>query len=145
MNVIRQMLTNPNAQSQASAGGGFRGGGLAGVASKAQGHTIKVVDDQVDYSLWEFYYDPSKDVKQVLPGGAGMGAVPGAGANTFNRAPTTTNRPTPNNPPAATSAPAQPPPDVIENPNAADTPPPEEEPSNPEDSNPTDAPSEPPQ
>lgn len=45
------------------------GGALAGVASIAKGHSIKLVDEQSDYSLWEFHYDPSKDTS--LSGGAG--------------------------------------------------------------------------
>jgi hypothetical protein len=86
MDSIRRMLSNPAAQVQGSNPNGNSGvtggGGLAGVASKAQGHSIKAINDQVNYSLWEFYYDPTKDVKQVLPGGAGpQGATPGA-ANT---------------------------------------------------------------
>jgi hypothetical protein len=150
MTAIRQMLTNPNAQAQPTTTGASRinSGGLAGVASKAQGHTIKVVNDQVDYALWEFYYDPSKDVKHVLPGAAGTGAVPGAGTNTFNRTVTNANRPIPTIAPAPTAAPAatQPPPEEFQpNPNPnADTPPPDE-PTNPEDTNPNDTPSEPPQ
>ncbi|HEX4771470.1 MAG TPA: hypothetical protein VH351_11585 [Bryobacteraceae bacterium] len=45
------------------------GGALAGIASIAKGHSIKIVDEQSDYSLWEFHYDPSKDTS--LSGGAG--------------------------------------------------------------------------
>ncbi len=51
--------------------GVLNSGGIAGVASKAGGHTIKTVNDQSDYSLWEFYYDPSKD---AVPGGIQAGA-----------------------------------------------------------------------
>jgi hypothetical protein len=47
------------------------GGGIAGVASKASGESIKSINDQTDYSLWEFYYDPSKDVQPGLGGAAG--------------------------------------------------------------------------
>lgn len=43
------------------AGASF-GGGIAGVASRAQGHSIKVMAGQSDYSFWEFYYDPTKDL-----------------------------------------------------------------------------------
>ncbi len=77
MGAIRRMLTNPATQPQASSGSSsftVTSGGLAGVASKAQGHTIKVVNDQLDYSLWEFYYDPNKDTKQVM----GIGTNPNA-------------------------------------------------------------------
>lgn len=149
LNAIRQFLTNPNAQGQASGTGGVRiaSGGLAGVASKAQGHTIKVVNDQVDYSLWEFYYDPSKDVKQVLPGGNGIGGAPGAGTNTFNRTVNNANRPTPSGPPAPSSAPV--PANGLEpNPNPVPENPPEEIPNegdtNPNDANPNEPPSGPP-
>jgi hypothetical protein len=51
--------------------GTLNSGGLAGVASKAIGHSIKSVNDQTNYSLWEFYYDPKKD---TVPGGVQMGA-----------------------------------------------------------------------
>ena len=50
--------------------------GIAGVASIAKGHSIKVVNDQTDYSLWEFYYDPTKDATKGIA--SAMGAM-GAG------------------------------------------------------------------
>jgi hypothetical protein len=37
------------------------GGGIAGVASKFKGPSIKVFDDQQRYEKWEFIYDPKKD------------------------------------------------------------------------------------
>jgi hypothetical protein len=37
------------------------GGGIAGVASKYKGPSIKVYDDQQRYEKWEFIYDPKKD------------------------------------------------------------------------------------
>ncbi len=60
--------------------GQLNSGGLAGVASIAKGHTIKTVNDQTDYSLWEFFYDPSKDTMRI-PGGSfgGAAAIPGQG------------------------------------------------------------------
>jgi hypothetical protein len=60
--------TNGSASSQL---GTLNNGGLAGVASKAIGHSIKTVNDQSNYSLWEFYYDPKKD---TVPGGVQIGA-----------------------------------------------------------------------
>ncbi len=51
------------------------GGGIAGVASKASGQSIKTINDQSDYSLWEFYYDPSKDVQPGLAGGGQSGTT----------------------------------------------------------------------
>jgi hypothetical protein len=144
MDSIRRMLANPAAQVQVSNSSAFRitSGGLAGVASKAQGHTIKVVNDQVDYSLWEFYYDPNKDVKQVLPGGAGLPGTTQPGA-------TNPNTPAPTNTPAANpslrnrnglnpGASTPPPTDVA--------PPPEETPSEPLQDTPSELmPEEPPQ
>jgi hypothetical protein len=51
-------------------------GGIAGVASLAKGSTIKTVNDQTDYSLWEFYYDPTKDTSMV--GQSGINPMNGA-------------------------------------------------------------------
>jgi hypothetical protein len=100
MNTMRQALGNAggggNPQIGAPLGGSnttgatstmgqIAGGGIAGVASVAKGHSIKVVNDQTDYSLWEFYYDPTKDATKNLPGLANgqAGQQPGAnGANT---------------------------------------------------------------
>lgn len=66
--------------STSSSNGTMRGGGgVAGVASRASGESIKSINDQTDYSLWEFYYDPSKDVQPGLGGAAGGTAV-GTGA-----------------------------------------------------------------
>lgn len=46
--------------------GTITSGGIAGVASKAEGTSIKTVNDQDQYSLWEFYYDPSKDAARGI-------------------------------------------------------------------------------
>lgn len=92
METVRNMLNNPalGAPLQGSAGSGatsamgqIAGGGIAGVASKAKGRTIKVVNDQTDYSLWEFYYDPTKDLTKGMPGvgGATGAAQQGSGMN----------------------------------------------------------------
>jgi hypothetical protein len=70
-------MLNPRPQqsllagSRASTGstlGQISSGGIAGVASQAHGHSIKTVNDQTDYSLWEFYYDPTKDLTRGMPG-----------------------------------------------------------------------------
>ena len=87
MDTVRNMLNNPalgpalqgsGTTGATSTTGQISGGGIAGVASKAHGHTIKTVNDQTDYSLWEFYYDPTKDATQALPGigNAAGGAQP---------------------------------------------------------------------
>ncbi len=36
-------------------------GGIAGVASRVDSHTIKSINEQRNYSLWEFYYNPLLD------------------------------------------------------------------------------------
>ncbi|MBV8817634.1 MAG: hypothetical protein JO022_04700 [Acidobacteriaceae bacterium] len=41
--------------------GQMMGGALAGVASTVHGRGILRVNDQTDYALWEFYYNPMKD------------------------------------------------------------------------------------
>lgn len=98
MDTVRKMLNNPaigaplaGSGSTGSTMGQISGGGIAGVASNAKGHAIKVVNDQTDYSLWEFYYDPTKDAAKNLPGangaqgtgqpGNGMNAGPQSGSN----------------------------------------------------------------
>ncbi len=54
--------------------GNTLGGSFAGVASKAQGKTIKKINDQTDYSKWEFWYDPSKDTSMGNNGNMQNGA-----------------------------------------------------------------------
>jgi hypothetical protein len=53
--------TSTNGVSTSGSSGQLHSGGLAGVASRAEGKTIKTVNDQTNYSLWEFWYDPTKD------------------------------------------------------------------------------------
>ena len=101
MDTMRKMLGNSGSgnpaigaplQGGTSGTGGIgqiSNGGIAGVASKAKGHTIKVVNDQTDYSLWEFYYDPTKDLTKGMPGignATGNNGQPGAGTNGTNAA-----------------------------------------------------------
>jgi len=58
--------------------GGNMGGGIAGVASKSQGHTIKILNDQTDRSLWEFVYDMQKE---ATANAQGLGNSTNGGAN----------------------------------------------------------------
>jgi len=73
MQMVQGLFNNqaqsPRSQNGTSSGFGVMqgGGGMAGVASRAVGHSIKTIDDQDDYSLWEFYYDPTKDLQPGLP------------------------------------------------------------------------------
>lgn len=119
MQPVQGLLKNPNpmapqnsapAQGPAStfgqgSSGRINTGGIAGVASKAEGHSIKTINDQSDYSLWEFYYDPSKDPMRGLGGVRNQAGQPvnpnGAafGANTSESSPTpVTETPTPATP-----------------------------------------------
>ena len=63
------------AVSTTGTSGQLSSSGLAGVASKANGHAIKTVNDQTNYDLWEFWYDPTKDTSM----GIGANAQNGAG------------------------------------------------------------------
>ncbi len=133
--MLRNLLTNPNAPlPQTAASGPFSNspqmgriasGGIAGVASIAKGHSIKTVKDQTDYSLWEFYYDPTKDVAAGMPGAIPAAAAPAAnsgaaGGNSFTLnspfttqpAPNTTAPPPPPSNPPASLPPPNPPPEL---------------------------------
>jgi hypothetical protein len=58
------------------------GGGIAGVASKAAGRTIKVLKDQTDRSLWEFVYDMQAEANANAPGlGNANGTAPNGAIN----------------------------------------------------------------
>jgi hypothetical protein len=84
-NLISSAANGPQAQQSAFGQNQQQrqlgGGSLAGIASKATGHTIKRVNDQSDYSLWEFYYDPSKDTSMGNPLAGGSGAAPNGMTN----------------------------------------------------------------
>ncbi len=43
-------------------------GGIAGVASNAPGNSIRTVNGQTKYKLWEFYYDMRKEQNAGAPG-----------------------------------------------------------------------------
>lgn len=80
MQMVRNMLSNEAPRTPPQPGmapGAMHGPGIAGVASRASGKSIKLVNDQDDYSLWEFVYDPTKD-RTGAPAVAGRAP---AGAN----------------------------------------------------------------
>ena len=88
--MMRNLASNPNPQtpqhnSPTATSGRMAGGGIAGVASNAKGESIKSINDQTDYSMWEFYYDPSKDLAP------GMNGAMQAGARQNGQNPTTQN------------------------------------------------------
>jgi hypothetical protein len=66
--------------------GQVQGGGIAGFASKFEGDSIKVYNDQTEYQKWEFVYDMSKDTmvtgpQQAIPQAPGPN-TPGGFGNT---------------------------------------------------------------
>ena len=76
--LMRSMLNSPqNPQTpqqqrpSSSTMGAINSGGIAGVASKASGHSIKLVNDQDNYTLWEFYYDMTKEANAALAAAQG--------------------------------------------------------------------------
>ncbi|MBV9155366.1 MAG: hypothetical protein JO097_03835 [Acidobacteriaceae bacterium] len=141
MQTVSNLLNNPNSPPGTtnpnslpptgvagsvgvSISGRINSGGIAGVASIAHGHTIKTVNDQSDFSLWEFYYDPTKEnargVAGALPGGAGLqpGGAPQPGTpnlapipavGTVQPPPTDQNSLNPNVPPPDPNPPPTPP------------------------------------
>lgn len=69
--MIQQILTTPR-QPPASISAFTSGntGGIAGVASTADGKGIHLVNDQSKYKEWEFVYDLKKD--KTVVGAAGV-------------------------------------------------------------------------
>jgi hypothetical protein len=69
-NLIQGLLTQPRPggmQGLPGQSGAIMGGGIAGVASKAEGESIMVYADHSDYGEWEFIYDPTKFVAPANP------------------------------------------------------------------------------
>jgi hypothetical protein len=69
-NLIQGLLTQPRPggmQGLPGQSGVIMGGGIAGVASKAEGESIMVYADHSDYGEWEFIYDPTKYVAPTNP------------------------------------------------------------------------------
>jgi hypothetical protein len=121
--MIQNLLTTPR-QPPSSISGFTTGntGGIAGVASTAEGKGIHVVNDHSKYKEWEFVYDLKKD--KTVVGAAGVnqqqqlqqqmqqnqnGAL-GGSSSPFSSGPgTSPGASTPGNP-AAPTAPTTPPP-----------------------------------
>ena len=59
--IANQILRTPTPSTAQSQNNPFGGGSIGGVASTVKGHSIKVINDQHDYSKWEFVYDFRKD------------------------------------------------------------------------------------
>jgi hypothetical protein len=130
-NVIQNLLTTPR-QPPSSAGGFTSGntGGIAGVASTAEGKGIHVVNDHDKYKEWEFVYDLKKDktvmgaaavnaqqnvqqqMQQNQNGAGPLGNNSSFGSNSGGSSPfssTPTSSPNPSTP-AGSTAPTTPPP-----------------------------------
>jgi hypothetical protein len=82
--MIRNILTTPRpgGMPQGLAGGTVIGGGIAGVASKAEGEGVKVYNDRTLYQEWEFIFDPQK--QKQIPNPNSLGAV-GTPADKMNQ------------------------------------------------------------
>jgi hypothetical protein len=90
-NMIQNLLTQPRPGGIPIAntnGIQAMGGGIAGFASTADQDSIMVYNDQTNYGLWEFIYDPSKQKQLPNPNGgtvgtpaAQMGSNPGTPAS----------------------------------------------------------------
>jgi hypothetical protein len=80
--LLQNLLTQPRpgglaGVTAAAQSGVIMGGGIAGVASKAEGEAIMVYLDRKDFSEWEFIYDPMKFHVPANPNtGSGGGGVP---------------------------------------------------------------------
>ena len=92
--LMRSMLNSPQnpqtpqrQQPSSSTMGAINSGGIAGVASKASGHSIKLVNDQDNYALWEFYYDMTKEANAALAAAQGPPSRIGNNMMTGNGAP----------------------------------------------------------
>jgi hypothetical protein len=74
--MIGQLLTQPRPggmPQQNSAGIAVGGSGIAGFASTADQDSIIVYNDQSNYGLWEFVFDPQKQKALANPNGGTVG------------------------------------------------------------------------
>jgi hypothetical protein len=82
--MIGDLLTTPRpgGMPQGNPGAQTIGGGIAGVATTAEGEGVKVYNDRTLYQEWEFIFDPSKQKIIPNPNAAGAGGTP---ANRMNQ------------------------------------------------------------
>jgi hypothetical protein len=91
--MIQNILTQPRQNPGAMMGGGATPGlgpGIAGVATKFKGPSIKVYAERQKYEEWEFVFDPQKDGLMNRMPGAQQVQNPGnrpAGPQTPSRTP----------------------------------------------------------
>jgi len=71
LDMIQRILTTPRPGGLPGAGnpGQTIGGGIAGVATKYEGDSIKVYKERQKYQEWEFIYDIKDDIQKKLGGG----------------------------------------------------------------------------
>ena len=76
--MIRNILTTPRpgGMPQGNPGAQSFGGGIAGVASTAEGEGVKVYNERSLYQEWEFIFDPAKQKRIPNPNAAGLGGTP---------------------------------------------------------------------
>jgi hypothetical protein len=115
--LIQGLLTTPRQPPSSIAGGFTTGntGGIAGVASTAEGKGIHIVNDHTKYKEWEFVYDIKKDKTVVGAQGVAAqqqvqqqmqqpGALSGTSGNSpFGSSPSTSTSPTASPAPASPS------------------------------------------
>jgi hypothetical protein len=83
VNTANQTTSPTSSSGLGTMSGTTVGSGIAGVASKSTGKTIKVFNDQTDRSLWEFVYDMQKEATANAQGalGTGTNSTNGNGGN----------------------------------------------------------------
>ena len=78
--MINRILTTPRPggmpQGAQTLGGATLGGGIAGVASNAEGEGVMVYNEHTKYDEWEFVYDPAKQKQIPNPNATGAGGTP---------------------------------------------------------------------
>ena len=76
--MIRNILTTPrpNGMPLTNPGAQTIGGGIAGVATNAEGEGVKVYNDRTLYQEWEFIFDPAKQKQIPNPNATGLGGTP---------------------------------------------------------------------
>ena len=76
--MIRNILTTPrpNGMPLTNPGAQVIGGGIAGVATNAEGEGVKVYNDRTLYQEWEFIFDSAKQKQIPNPNATGLGGTP---------------------------------------------------------------------
>jgi hypothetical protein len=123
-NMIQQLLTTPRQPPSATGFTTGNTGGIAGVASTAEGKGIHVINDRTKYKEWEFVYDIKKDKtaigaagvaqqqqiqQQMQPGGVGAGNNPLSSGSTNSTAASPASAASPTTGAAPTTPTAPPP------------------------------------